>query len=116
MGAGQQQYIDHVTLTIIHYKEERDAIFNEDISYYNYYVYQKNPNQTVPKIIFLWTPLLGKYKDWSWGIGPEPIVEDCNDTNVDGRCLITTHPGLLEEANVVLFSILDIKRVSSSGI
>ena len=77
----------------------------EEISYWN-------PPE---KIIFLWTPIQGNYKEWCWGIGPEPVISDCSNKNVDGRCLITTHPSLLEKADVVLFSVQDIKQVRSQS-
>ena len=83
-------------------------------SFLHYFV---NPTQTenrVTKIIFLWTPIQGKYEEWWWAIGPEPIIEDCDDQHIDGKCLITTHVDLLEKADVVLFSIQDIKQVSES--
>ena len=103
--------ITAIIYSITYYKEEHDK---GDNSYYNYYVHQKDLEQNVSKIIFLWTPLFGKYKEWSWGIGPEPIIHDCDDPNIDGRCLITNHLSMFERADVVLFSLLDIKRVSSN--
>ena len=79
--------------------------------YFYYYVIPKDLKVHPEKIIFLWTPIQGNYQKWSWGIGPNPVIDDCNNPNVDGKCLITTHPGLLMEADVVLFSIQDIKQV-----
>ena len=63
------------------------------------------------KIIFLWTPIFGNYKGWSWGIGPSPVISDCGTSKIDNKCLITNHLSLLEKADVVLFSIQDIKQV-----
>ena len=79
--------------------------------YFHYYVLPSDIKIDTKKIIFLWTPIQGNYKEWSWGIGPDPIIADCNNTNIDGKCLITTHPNLLKDADVVLFSIQDIKQV-----
>ena len=80
--------------------------------YFHYYVLPQDISVNPPeKIIFLWTPIQGSYKEWSWGIGPDPVISDCNNHEIDGKCLITTHPSLLEKADVVLFSIQDIKQV-----
>ena len=91
-----------------------NSIYENGMKYYfHYYVTppEINPRNPPEKIIFLWTPIQGNYKEWSWGIGPDPVISDCGNTNVDGRCLITTHPSLLEKSDVVLFSIQDIKQV-----
>jgi len=81
--------------------------------YFKYYVKPEDVNALNPpeKIIFLWTPIQGSYKEWSWGIGPDPLISDCGISLVDGRCLITTNPSLLEKSDVVLFSVQDIKQV-----
>ena len=63
------------------------------------------------KIIFLWTPMFDKYDKWTWAIGPNPVISDCENDNIDGKCLVTNHPSLLEKADVVLFSPQDIKQV-----
>ena len=81
--------------------------------YFQYYVKPEDVDALNPpeKLIFLWTPIQGSYKEWSWGIGPDPVISGCGNKVVDGRCLITTYPGLLEKADVVLFSVQDIKQV-----
>ena len=82
--------------------------------YFHYYLRPQDieTNQPKPeKFIFLWTPIQGSYKEWSWGIGPDPVISDCDHPEIDGKCLITTHPSLLEKSEVVLFSIQDIKQV-----
>ena len=63
------------------------------------------------KIIFLWTPMFRNYDKWTWVVGSDPVMKDCNSDDVDGKCLITTHKSLLEKADVVLFSVQDIKKV-----
>ena len=63
------------------------------------------------KIIFLWTPMFRTYDKWTWVVGSDPLIEDCNSNAVDGKCLITTHKSLLEKADVILFSVQDIKKV-----
>ena len=63
------------------------------------------------KIIFLWTPMFRTYDKWTWVVGSDPVMKDCNSDAVDGKCLITTHKSLLEKADVVLFSVQDIKKV-----
>ena len=80
--------------------------------YMHYYVLPRQTKSDTTKIIFLWTAMQNNYKEWSWGIGPEPNIEDCNDPSIDGRCLITTHVDLIDRADVILFSIQDIKQVS----
>ena len=79
--------------------------------YMHYYVLPIDLNTDKPKIIFLWTPYFGDYHHWSWGIGPSPIIGDCNDINIDKKCIITTHLDLLQKADVVIFSLQDIKQV-----
>ena len=81
--------------------------------YSRYYVLLQAVDLPNPpeKIIFLWTPMFGSYKGWSWGIGPNPVISDCGNRKIDNRCLITNHPSLLEKADVVLFSIQDLKQV-----
>ena len=81
--------------------------------YSRYYVLLQAVDLPNPpeKIIFLWTPMFGSYKGWSWGIGPNPVISDCGNRRIDNRCLITNHPSLLEKADVVLFSIQDLKQV-----
>ena len=90
------------------------VIYYEAMKHYmHYYVLpRQTKNGDTTKIIFLWTPMQNNYKEWSWGIGPEPNIEDCNDPSIDGRCLITTHVDLIDRADVILFSIQDIKQVS----
>ena len=63
------------------------------------------------RIIFLWTPMFRNYDKWTWVVGSDPLMKDCNGNDVDGKCLITTHKSLLEKADVVLFSVQDIKKV-----
>ena len=81
--------------------------------YFQYYVKPEDVDALNPpeKLIFLWTPIQGSYKEWSWGIGPDPLISNCGNKLVDGRCLITTDPSLLEKSDVVLFSVQDIKQV-----
>ena len=86
---------------------------SEQKYYFPYYVTlsEIDPRNAPEKIIFLWTPIQDSYKEWSWGIGPDPVISDCGNASIDGRCLITTHPSLLEKSDVVLFSVQDIKQV-----
>ena len=77
----------------------------------HYYVLPSDLKVPTEKIILLWTPIQGNYKEWEWGIGPDPVIGDCNNPKIDGKCLITTHVALLNQADVVLFSIQDIKQV-----
>ena len=36
-----------------------------------------------PKIIYIWTTYFRDYQQWKWGIGPTPIISDCNDAEID---------------------------------
>ena len=100
-----------VVITIATYLIGR-LIYDNGLKYYfHYYILPQDIPTHPEKIILLWTPIQGSYKEWDWGIGPDPVISDCDNPNIDGKCLITTHPSLLEKADVVLFSIQDIKQV-----
>ena len=71
-----------------------------------------NSSRLPEKIIFLWTPMFRNYDMWKWLVGPHPLMTDCHGENMDSKCLITTHTSLFEKADVVLFSVQDIKKVN----
>ena len=80
-----------------------------DNYYYHYKVLPQDVESNPEKIIFLWTPYQGSYEGWSFG--SDPRISNCeNYTN--GKCLVTTHPELIEKADIVMFSIQDIKQVA----
>ena len=64
-----------------------------------------------PKIIYIWTTYFRDYQHWKWGIGPTPVISDCNDAEIDKKCVITTHEKMLEKADVVLFALEDLTQV-----
>ena len=80
--------------------------------YMHYYVLPNDVKIVDPKIIFLWTTYFNDYNHWLWGIGPSPVISDCNDINIDEKCFITTHVDLLQKADVILFSLSDMQQVS----
>ena len=85
-------------------------------NYFYYYVLPSDVELKNPKIIFLWTAYFGDYKKhWSWAIGPDPVINDCNNINIDAKCLITNHIDLLQKADVILFSLEDLKQVRYSN-
>ena len=78
----------------------------------HYYVLPSEMNLNSPKIIFLWTTYFGDYQHWTWGIGPTPRISDCRDiVKRNQSCIVTTHGDMLEQADVVLFALQDIRQV-----
>ena len=71
-----------------------------------------NSSRLPEKIIYLWTPMFRNYDMWKWLVGPHPLMTGCHSENIDSKCLITTHTSLFEKADVVLFSVQDIKKVN----
>ena len=80
-----------------------------DNYYYHYKVLPQDVESNPEKIIFLWTPYQGSYEGWSFG--SDPLISNCKN-NTNGKCLVTTHPELIEKADIVMFSIQDIKQVA----
>ena len=52
-----------------------------------------------PKTIYIWTTYFRDYQHWKWGIGPTPVISDCNDAEIDKKCVITTHEKMLEKCS-----------------
>ena len=63
------------------------------------------------KVIYLWTPIQDYFDNWRWGIGPHPVIKDCKNKDINYKCIITNHPDMIENADVVLFSIQDMEKV-----
>ena len=86
--------------------------------YFHYHVLPSDFMLDDPKIIVLWTPYwsildtVPSWKEWYWAIGPSPVINDCNDDNIDNKCLITNNIDVLQKANVILFSLDEIQKVS----
>ena len=80
-----------------------------DNYYYHYKVLPQDVESNPEKIIFLWTPYQGSYEGWSFG--SDPLISNC-ENNTNGKCLVTTHRELIEKADIVMFSIQDIKQVA----
>ena len=84
--------------------------FYENWNYY--YGYQSLPvdlkNRTY-KLILLWTAYQGKWTGWS-GLTHDQFIKGC-DHVMNGDCIITSNKALAPSANVILFSIQDLKQV-----
>ena len=94
-----------LSIYVVIYSERQEISTN--IDYLHYY---SRSTALTEKIIFLWTPKQGSYYRWSC-FGADPNISGCDNHSINGKCLITTHPDLLGIADVVLFSIQDIKKL-----
>ena len=63
------------------------------------------------KIILLWTPYQGSYQYWEWFIGRGPYTSNCENQHLKHKCLISKDRKMTEHADVILFSIQDLKKV-----
>ena len=79
--------------------------------FFHYHVLPDDVQLQNPKIIYIWTTYFRDYQHWKWGIGPTPVISDCNDAEIDKKCLITTHEKMLEKADVILFALEDLRQV-----
>ena len=79
--------------------------------FFHYHVLPGDVQLHNPKIIYIWTTFFRDYQHWKWGIGPTPVISDCNDAEIDKKCLITTHEKMLEKADVILFALEDLTQV-----
>ena len=79
--------------------------------FFHYHVLPGDVQLHNPKIIYIWTTYFRDYQHWKWGIGPTPVISDCNDAEIDKKCLITTHEKMLEKADVILFALEDLTQV-----
>ena len=75
----------------------------------NFYDFYVRPINITEKIIFLWTPFQGSYRGYWGSVGP--VISNCRDTKLNDKCLITTHPDYINNADIVLFSIEDINTI-----
>ena len=86
-----------------------------DPTYVNYHMKPKTMKSGQIKVIFLWTPIQKRYRNWAWGIGPQPVIKDCENPKIDKKCILTNHEDMLEHADVILFSIQDMKKVGKNA-
>ena len=89
--------------------------YYEEWSYY--YRYQSIPlddntgNKTDYKIILLWTSYQGKWTGWTGGLGHDQIISDCKSVVMNGECVLTSNKNYINSADIVLFSLQDLKQV-----
>ena len=79
-----------------------------------YFKYQRFPvdlNNKTFKLILLWTPYQGGWEDWSGHVGHNQIVSGCNSI-MNSECIVTSNKDYINSADVVLYSIQDLKQVN----
>ena len=91
---------------IAYFTLNKNPIKLDPSNFYDFYV---RPTNRTEKIIFLRTPFQGNYKGYWGDVGP--VMSNCRDTRINGKCLITNHPDYIENADIVLFSIEDIHTI-----
>ena len=62
------------------------------------------------KLILLWTPYQGRWKAWSGHVGHNQIIGNC-DRIMNSECIVTSNKDYINSADVVLYSIQDLKQV-----
>ena len=89
--------------------------YYEEWSYYYRYQYlslddsaNKDGNY---KVILLWTSYQGKWTGWTGGLGHDQILSECKNGLINGECVLTTDKNQIHSADVVLFSLQDLKQV-----
>ena len=78
-----------------------------------YYKHQHVPldlNTSNLKLILLWTPYQGRSKWWSEDVGHDKFVENCTGV-LNNECMITRDKTYINHADMVLFSLQDLKQV-----
>ena len=89
--------------------------YYEEWGYYYRYQYlsiDDSVNKTRHyKVILLWTSYQGKWTGWTGGLGHDQILRDCNNGLLNGDCVLTTDKNQIHSADVVLFSLQDLKQV-----
>ena len=84
----------------------------EDWNYF--FHYQRLPiniNEKSYKLILLWTPVQGNWKNWGGHVGHNEIIEECETIKLNAQCRVTTNKDHIKLADVVLFSLQDLKQV-----
>ena len=64
------------------------------------------------KLLLLWTPYQRDFRNWKWTLGRGPVISKCKNQDVSGKCVITRNRKMTKHADVILFSIQDLKKVS----
>ena len=59
----------------------------------------------------LWTSYQGKWTGWTGGLGHDQIISDCKSVVMNGECVLTSNKNYINSADVVLFSLQDLKQV-----
>ena len=69
------------------------------------------------RLILIWTPLQMSYGDWIGIVGPDDVIQDCGDAagigehQLDNKCIVTTNKEYVNHADVILFSLQNMKQV-----
>ena len=64
------------------------------------------------KVLLLWTTYQNRFEHWEWFLRKGPFVSNCKNLDVSHRCLITRSRKLTKYADVILFSLQDLKKVT----
>ena len=64
------------------------------------------------KVLLLWTAYQNRFEHWEWFLRKGPFVSNCKSLDVSHRCLITRNRKVTKYADVILFSIQDLKKVT----
>ena len=64
------------------------------------------------KLLLLWTPYQRDFKNWKWTLGTGQVISKCKHQDESGKCEITRNRKMTKHADVILFSIQDLKKVS----
>ena len=85
--------------------------YEEWNSYFKYQHFPVDLNNKTYKLILLWTPYQGAWDNWSGTIGHNQILSGC-DSIMNSECIVTSNKDYINYADVVLFSIQDLKQVN----
>ena len=64
------------------------------------------------KLLLLWTPFQRDFRNWKWALGTGPVICKCKNQDESGKCVTTRNRKMTKHADVILFSIQDLKKVS----
>ena len=67
------------------------------------------------KVLLLWTPYQRDFRNWKWTLGTGQVISKCKNQDESSKCVITRNRKMTKHADVILFSIQDLKKVSFSN-
>ena len=82
--------------------------------YYKYQILPVDLDNRSYKLILLWTSYQGKWTGWA-GLTQDQIIKGC-DNVINGECIISSNKAYANSADVILFSIQDLKQVITKKI